>query len=336
MKKKITIKDISELAGTSKTTVSFYLSGQYKKMSNETRARIEEAIRMTNYVPSTAARQLSQSHSRLIGVIVGDVTNVFASHLIKGIDQHLQKEGYQMILGSSGYKGESEKALLDQMIKMNVDGFIVQPTKGFKEIFEEFKGFGKPIVYIDSALDEKGIRTVKSNAYEAVLDAIERMVEIGYERFIMFTGEPTILSTRQERVQGFYDALQPFDCKHETCVVPEDVTADYIHEYISTHLRLSEKTLIFVPNCWLLPIVFKGMSSLRNLIPNNIGLLGFDNTEWVNLSYPTVSTIIQPGEEEGLAACKIILDIVEKKHQELPNQLLRCHLEENESTALHA
>ena len=103
MAKRITIKEISELANTSKTTVSFYLSGQYHKMSKETKARIEQAIKETNYIPNAAARRLGSEQSNLVGVIIGDVSNIFASQLIKGIDTQMKNEKYQMILGNSNY-----------------------------------------------------------------------------------------------------------------------------------------------------------------------------------------------------------------------------------------
>lgn len=342
MAKRITIKEISELANTSKTTVSFYLSGQYHKMSKETKARIEQAIKETNYIPNAAARRLGSEQSNLVGVIIGDVSNIFASQLIKGIDTQMKNEKYQMILGNSNYSLDNEKALLEQMMKMNVDGLIVQPTTQFRSILKSFKNFSKPIVYVDSPLssaqDVPAIQsmTVKSNTYEAVLDAIEQMIKIGYEEFIMFTGDPSILSTRLERAQGFYDALELKNIEYKTCIVPEDVKPEFIHEYVSNTLKLSKKTCVFIANCWLLPIVYKGISSFRYLIPNTIGVLGFDNTEWTNFSFPTVTTIVQPAEEEGKAACRILIDVIEGRGNEVPNQILKCHLNVKESTSLNS
>ena len=78
MKEKITIRDIAERAGTSKTTVSFFLNGKTDKMSEETQARIAQVIKETNYRPSIAARSLNAKETRLIGVIIGDITNTFA------------------------------------------------------------------------------------------------------------------------------------------------------------------------------------------------------------------------------------------------------------------
>ena len=90
MSEKITIKEIACRAQTSKTTVSFYLNGRTDKMSEETRQRIAKVIEETNYRPSVAARLLNAKETKLIGVIIGDITNSFANQIVKGIDDIAQ------------------------------------------------------------------------------------------------------------------------------------------------------------------------------------------------------------------------------------------------------
>lgn len=333
MDKKVTINDIARIAQTSKTTVSFYLSGQFHKMSEETRARIEQAIADTHYIPSASARRLRQSRTHLIGVVVTDPGNVFTSHLIKGVDEIAQAAGCQMIVGSSGYKTENEKELIASMMKLNVDGFVVQPTAGFEAVLEQFSSYDKPFVFMDSPLEDNGYPVVRSNAFQAVRKAMEKMANRGYDRFILIGADPSVLRTRMERMEGFREELEKLDKPYEIRIVSDQVSESEIFEFVSGHLRLNEKTLIFVPNCWLLPVVYQGLGPLRELMPKTIGLLGFDNTEWVSLASPSVSVIVQPGFEEGKNACRILLDQVEKKKTQTV-RILPCDLLENRSTAL--
>ena len=125
MKEKITIRDIAERAGTSKTTVSFFLNGKTDKMSEETQARIAQVIKETNYRPSIAARSLNAKETRLIGVIIGDITNTFANQIVKGIDDFARDNRYQLIVGNSNYNFENEKGYVNRMLAMGVDGFII-------------------------------------------------------------------------------------------------------------------------------------------------------------------------------------------------------------------
>ena len=84
-KRRITIKDIAEMAETSKTTVSFYLNGKTERMSEDTQKRIKRAIEKTGYEPNPLARGMNAKSSKLIGVIIGDVTNDFSNRIVKGI-----------------------------------------------------------------------------------------------------------------------------------------------------------------------------------------------------------------------------------------------------------
>lgn len=120
MKEKITIRDIAERAGTSKTTVSFFLNGKTDKMSEETQARIAQVIKETNYRPSIAARSLNAKETRLIGVIIGDITNTFANQIVKGIDDFARDNRYQLIVGNSNYNFENEKGYVNRMLAMGV------------------------------------------------------------------------------------------------------------------------------------------------------------------------------------------------------------------------
>lgn len=133
MSEKFTIKDIAELAQTSKTTVSFYLNGKYEKMSKETRERIERVIRETDYKPSVVARSLNSKNTKLIGVLIGDITNTFSNQIVKGIEEEAHKSGYQVIIGNSNYNQESEDKYIESMLMLGVDGFIIQPTSHFRK-----------------------------------------------------------------------------------------------------------------------------------------------------------------------------------------------------------
>ena len=150
MSEKITIKEIACRAQTSKTTVSFYLNGRTDKMSEETRQRIAKVIEETNYRPSVAARLLNAKETKLIGVIIGDITNSFANQIVKGIDDIAREKRYQLIVGNSNYILENEEDYVNRMLAMGVDGFIVQPSSKFDQLVDKIKNEGKEVVFIDS------------------------------------------------------------------------------------------------------------------------------------------------------------------------------------------
>ena len=304
MSEKITIKEIARRAQTSKTTVSFYLNGKTEKMSEDTKQRIEAVIKETNYRPSVAARSLNSKGTKLIGVIIGDITNAFANQIVKGIDDFARDKRYQLIVGNSNYILENEADYVNRMLAMGVDGFIIQPSSQFDQLIDTIKQEGKDVVFIDSQVSMDKEKWVKTNNYEAVLEMSEELIRKGYDEYIMITADPSVLSTRMERTTGFLDALHLNGKECITHVVDGDVESEELTVLLNKELKFGTRTLIFVANCFLLPRVYIALKNYRNLMPQTIGLIGFDNTEWSNFSSPTVTTIVQPAYDEGHQALK--------------------------------
>ncbi|MCB2307646.1 LacI family DNA-binding transcriptional regulator [Clostridium estertheticum] len=327
---KITIREIANLACTSKTTVSFYLNGKTEKMSEKTRQKIAEVIKETNYKPSIAARSLNSKSSKLLGIMIGDITNTFSNQIVKGIEDIASKKGYQLIVANSNYDYSREGNLIDRMLSMGVDGFIVQPTIQFKEISKKAK---KPMVFFDSNVNDYKTKWVKTNNYDATYEATVVCINKGYKKFILITADPSLLSTRKERTSGYIDALLDNDLVYEKLIVEDndENNPKKILDFLVKHINGKEKELIFVPNCWALPMVFIALKDYYFLMPD-LGLMGFDNTEWTNFATPSITTIVQPAFKEGQQAASILIDQIESKNDENGQQVLECIVNWNEST----
>jgi DNA-binding LacI/PurR family transcriptional regulator len=331
MKSKMTISDIAKLANVSKTTVSFYLNGKFEKMSDETRQRIEKVIEKTGYEPSVVARSLNFKQTKLIGVIIGDITNSFANQIVKGIDAYARENGYQLIVGSSGYDTEYEKQYLRSMVAMGVDGFIVQPTVQFRTVYSEL-GISNPIVYFDSPNRDMNGLWIKTNNYEAVYEACDLMAEKGYEHFVIVTADPYVLATRLERTRGLTDNLDLRKLTYDTILANDLTSVEELKEKLTPILENRRNVCVFVASCWLLPNVFTVLKNWKKRIPDDIGLMGFDSLEWTELSSPTVTTIVQPAFEEGYLAGQVLIDRIEGKNEIQPNHILKCRINEMMST----
>lgn len=277
-------------------------------MSEKTKKNIQKVIEEYNYIPNILARGLSKNKTNLLGVLVGDITNSFSSQIVKGIEKRAHKAGYQIIIGSSNYNDKEENIFIHKLIQMGVDGFIIQPTKNFKKNINLIKKSKKELVFIDSQTDEKNVISIKSDNTKSVYNCISKLIKNNYyEKYIMIGGNTEALSTRLERAEGFFNALKSQNLTSEFITVPNYANEKIVKEKLLKILNLNEKTLIFVPNCWLLPTIFKVLKEYRNLIPQNIGLLGFDNLDWTGFVSPTVTTIVQPAYDEGyLVADKLI------------------------------
>lgn len=331
MKNRVTINDIAKLTGVSKTTVSFYLNGRYEKMSAETQDKIREAIQKTGYRPSAMARSLNLKRSHLIGVIIGDITNSFASMIVKGIDEYCRDNDYQMIVGDSDYNLANEKRCVDGMVAMGVDGFIVQPTVNFETMWNSLQ-LDKPIVYFDSPNRLDQGFWVKTNNYKAVMDAMEHMIEEGYQKFVMISADPDILQTRLERNRGFVNCMEKHHLPYEVILADSHTTPEMIEKRLQPYLEDPAPVCVFAGSNWLLDKTYLVMRKYAADMPNHLGLIGFDSLEWTELAVPSITTIVQPAYEEGKKAARILIDVIEKKGEEAPNCILKCRLNEMAST----
>ena len=323
-KRKMTIQEVADEAQVSKTTVSFFLNGKREKMSASTWNRIAAVVEKYDYRPSTAARLMTAKHSFLLGVLIGDITHHFSNRLVKGIAQTCRTGGYQILIGMSDYEQEAECIHVDRMIDMHVDGLIWQPCSNPQETLNKLKHAGIPVVCIDSNPDELPLSVVTDN-YRATFKAISACIEQGYEQVIMFSATPHVLTSRQERYMGCLDALKQKNVPCHTHIIGTQTPTEDILAAVQ-QCDLSPRTLIFVPNCWLLPNVFTAIKPLHTMIPHHLGILGFDNDDWADLTIPTVSTIVQPAFQEGAAAAALLIDHI-RGHCDTPSKTtLSCEI----------
>ena len=327
-KKRITINDIATMAGTSKTTVSFYLNGKTERMSEDTQERIKAAIAKTGYEPSPIARGMNAKRTQLLGVIIGDITNTFSNQIVKGIEGVAAKAGYRVLVSSSNHSRADERAYIDRLLAVGVDGFIVQPTAQFKEISKVIEDAGKQLVFFDSKFYDFASNWVKTDNYESTFRAVSECVRKGYRRFLLVAAPPQLLSSRIERTSGFVDALEAAGTGFTQFEIANDsVDVERLKAFLHANVDGETPTLVFAPNCWALPDVYVAMRDLYPLMPEHLGLLGFDNTEWAGVASPSVSVVVQPAFEEGARACRILLDLISGEGKQDPHQVLDCDVD---------
>ena len=333
-RKKLTIKDIALKANTSKTTVSFYLNEKFDKMSYDTRKRIEKVIEETNYTPNIMAQSLKSKKSRLIGVIVADITNPFSNNIVKGIDDIARKEGYQIIFGNSNFEYINEKKYIERMLDMGVDGFIVQPTMQFDKLVAAIEKAGKKIVCVDRVSPKFKGKYVKTNNYDVTFKAITQLYNRGYEEFIFISEDLDTSITRIERKNGFIDAIQSIGANSNIIKVESQTSYIELSKELMKYINISKKVAIFAAHDKILQKVFRASKYIGWDIPNQVGIIGFDNWNWTIYASPSVTTIDQPTYQEGKHATKLLIDMIENRDSVLDSAVFDCNIAWKESTNL--
>lgn len=314
--KKLTINEIAERAGVSKTTVSFYLNGKTNKMSEETKIRIQQIIDETGYEPSAAARAMKSKKLGAIGVILGDISDPYSSQALKGVEDAAGSQGIPVMIAGSGMNYNSEKEIVERMLRMGVEGFIIQSTYRFGMMAGSLEKKNRPIVYLDAKPYDYRGRCVKSNNYDCVYQIVSDCIQKGYEEFIMFSDDSSMTSTGFENVQGYKDGLQDAGREGGTFYMPESRRSEDVYEILQKNLNLEKRTLIYVADSALYPVVYQAVRrypGYMGLLGTKLGLIGFDCDGWTRMTTPPLAAIITPAYQEGVKAAEELVDIMDGK-----------------------
>lgn len=321
---RITIIDVAKKVGVSTATVSNYLNEHYEKMAPNTKESIRKAIEMLGYIPSAQAQALTGKSTGIIAVLILDNTNAWAAQLTRGIEDATLAAGYHTVICNSRFNPQTESAWVEKMLSIGVDGLLIQPTNQFRALDRRITKVKRPVVYYDCDLFDFNTSWIKSNLYDGVYSATSQCIEKGYESFIAIGGEPTG-RTRTERESGFADALSSAGFTYERLTVDSShLQRSQIAAWLKGHLYPAQRTLIYVPNQWALRDVYLTIIEQGYVIPERVGLLGFNNTDWTDLTQYPISTIIEPVYEEGHLACEMLLHKLKDPETPPVQKVLPC------------
>lgn len=206
-KSRVTVVDIAHAAGVSKSTVSLVL--QASPLVNEaTRARVNAVIRELGYVYNRGAANLRQSaSSRIIGIIVNDLTNSFFAELAVGMDMVMQSAGYVQFLSNSAESVDRQREVIASMREHGIAGLILSPARGTEAAdLKPLAASGIPVVAVVRNVVGAKVSTLFSDNYAGAKDAVRHLVSLGHTR-IAFLGGIVNTTVFTERVEGWRDAL---------------------------------------------------------------------------------------------------------------------------------
>jgi len=314
----VTIKDIAKALGLSTSTVSRALRDSYE-ISPETKKLVLEYAEKINYHPNPIALSLKERRSRSIGIIVSEIANSFFSQTIDGVESIAYNNGYNVIISQSRESFERETINLNYLTSRSIDGLVVSVSSETKDFsnFKELHDRGMPIVFFDRVVDEINTHKVIVDNYKGAYDATTALIKEGYTN-IAAVANSEILSITRERLAGYKaaladngiaesDALIKF-CAHGGLLLEE------VEETISGLLELREKPDALLALTDKLTTGALRILKGKNLrVPDDIGLMGFSNSDIAELIDPSLSIIKQPAFEMGQIATTLLLQLIESK-----------------------
>ena len=331
---RLTINDIAEALGISKSTVSRALRDQHD-ISPATRKRIMEYVEEHNYHPDFTARNLRSRSTRTIGVIVPAHNIPFYSIAICGIQDFAMQKGYNVMVCHSSEQYEVEKRNVDALLGANVEGIIISVARDTEknEHVHKLKKMGVPLVMFNRVVEDLKAAKVVVDDYYGALNMVNYLVESGCRKIAHIAGPANILLS-SNRKQGYMDALAAHQIGYDPELVAEgDFTLNSGIE--SMELLLSSGKPIDAVFCVCDAAAFGAMKSIKNWglsIPGDISVAGFTNEPLSELVDPPLSTVKQPIYEIGESASRLLFAQLE--NPDLPPEfcVLNTELEIRDST----
>ncbi|WP_407568067.1 pectin utilization transcriptional regulator KdgR [Bacillus subtilis] len=318
MKKKTTghttIKDVAECAGVSKSTVSRYINGKIDAISPEKVKNIKKAIAELNYRPSKMAQGLKIKKSKLIGFVVADITNPFSVAAFRGVEEVCDQYGYSIMVCNTDNSPEKEREMLLKLEAHSVEGLILNATGENKDVLRAFAEQQIPIILIDRKLPDLKLDTVTTDNRWITKEILQKVYSKGYTDVALFTEPISSISPRAERAAVYQEMASVQNVNglvrlHEIDVKDKEQLKAAL---CSFHKEMPEqKKAILALNGLIMLKIISCMEELGLRIPQDIGIAGFDDTEWYKLIGPGITTIAQPSHDMGRTAMERVLKRIE-------------------------
>lgn len=312
-RKRPTILDVARRAGVSKSLVSLVIRGD-ARVSPSNRGAVLEAVAELGYRPNAMARGLVQRRTRMVGVVVSDLSNPFFGDVVSGIQRRARELEYTVLFSTGDRQQDLEVEAIESLLELRVDGLILA---GPRIEFETIEGFGRsaPLVVLHRPTADDWSDSVTNDDPAGAQIAVEHCASLGHTRIAHIDGGPG--AGAQARREGYEQAMHRLGLERHILVVTGGFTEKPgrrgAQELLS---RRPLPTAVFAANDLCALGALNAFEESGLTIPEDISLLGYDNTSVAALRHVSLTSIHQPSVRMGRMAVDRLFERIDKGRTE--------------------
>jgi DNA-binding LacI/PurR family transcriptional regulator len=331
-REKMDIRTVARLANVSIATVSRTIN-RVSTVNPRMAKRVWEAIEKLDYFPNTQARALVSGRSRLLGLIVSEITNPFFPELIQGFEDIAVEHGYEILISSTNYDPARMALCIRRMLERKAEGVAVMTFGVEKPLLEQLAERKVPLVFVDVGPERPGISLLRVDYHHGIRQGVQHLAALGH-RQIAFVSGPKRLHSAQSRVAAFSKSLAE-------CAIVADpawiVEGDHTMEGgIDAMDRLLKSkplpTAVMCSNDMTAIGVLHKLYRAGLRVPDDLSVIGFDDIHIAQVTIPPLTTIQMSCFELARAAVTALRAHVEEGGDPKRNYKINTHLVVREST----
>jgi LacI family transcriptional regulator len=299
-----TIEDVAREAGVSIATVSRFINGPPGAVSPETGAKLRAVVDRLGYVPNPAARSLRTGRSRLIGVILSNIAHPYWSTVLSGVEEACQARGYSVIVSSAGDSVEVENRYLGVFLDQRVDGILLNPANADPATVARWAALTCPVITLDRTLPGLPFGLVAMDNELGAKLAVEHLLALGHRRIGFLSWYVANLTNRLERLRGYEETLAAAGVTPDPALVrfAADGWSDGVRQTVDLLAQPERPTAIVSAASTLNLQVLAGVKQAGLRVPEEISVVGYDESPWDPLLDPPLTTVATPAHQLGMTA----------------------------------
>lgn len=310
-----TQKELAKLAGVSSGTVSNVISGS-TKVSERSKQKVLEAIRVLNYQPNLIARSLKTNRTRTLGIVVPDITIPFFPMIIRGAECAARERGYFLIVLDSEGSPERESEMFSLLRAQRIEGLLLVTASGEELTPEKWSTLSSafPVVCLDRLPVDLDVDSVCVDDCGAAEMAISHLMGCGHKEIAIVTG-PLTLRNEQERVRGYRQALQKGGISIQRSLI---WNGSFEQDEVARLCQNGMLRPVGRPSALFATNGVTGLAALRSLYsvglstPKDFAFVTFDEITAEDFFRPGITSVVQPTFDMGYRAVEVLLDRIEK------------------------
>lgn len=318
----VTIKDIANLAGVSKTTVSKVINNKDDSISKATKDKILKIMKEQNYVPNKLAQGLVTRRTNTIGLLIPDIRNPFFTDISRGAEDFARKEGYNIIFCNTDEDYEKEVKCVSMLCEKMVDGIIFAPSSNTSHEENRYSNLKIPIVLVDKNINipnAKGV--VKVDNKNGTYESTKHLIKEGHKEILYLSGSLKNDITK-ERLNGYIRAFEKnnIELKKEN-IIEGQYKYEWAYEFVKNLCEINFSAICCANDL----IAIGAIQALRerNLkVPQDISVVGFDDIQTASLIDPSLTTIRQPAYDMGKKASEILINSLKDESIETVGEII--------------